>query len=451
MNEELLKKIDEEIENCRADLARDTIRLIAVKSVRGEPRPGAPFGEGPRAMLDTVMNWAREEGFYTEDHGVGVIHLAERAGQPDLGIWLHGDVVPEGEGWIYDPYKAVEYKGCIIGRGATDNKGQLCCIFHLFKIFKKLGIELKYLPALYVGSNEESGMYDMRGLPGNPDARGFINCCTPPRLSLVPDSGFPVGYGGKGGINVRLRSKKPLHGITITAGTTEAPGKAEAVIGGETLSSFSPPRHLTHPDPNGNMITGITDQLLARTDVDPEDRSVLEFFRRLSLDIHGDSFGINVPTETMPPLTLAAFRIEMKDGCPEIFLNIRHPIEISSETIRERLTQATEDSSLSLSGFEVRSVPYLMDKNNPILLMLRDIANGITGDNKEAYTLSGGTYAHTLPNAYVFGMDGCKKPEDFPQGRGGAHGMDELVSLDRLQRAMRIYARALLALNETEW
>ena len=48
-------------------------------------------------------------------------------------------------------------------------------------------------------------------------------------------------------------------------------------------------------------------------------------------------------------------------------------------------------------------------------------------------------------------MDGCKKPDDFPQGHGGAHGMDELVSLDRLQRAMRIYARALLALNETEW
>ena len=67
------------------------------------------------------------------------------------------------------------------------------------------------------------------------------------------------------------------------------------------------------------------------------------------------------------------------------------------------------------------------------------------------YTLGGGTYAHKLPNALAFGMDGNKKPEDFPQGHGGAHGVDECVSLERLQRAMRIYARALLALNDMEW
>ncbi len=84
MNEDLLKKIDSEVENCREDLAKDTIRLIAVKSVKGEPLPGAPFGAGPRQMLDTVLEWGRKEGFYTEDHGVGVIHIAERAGQPDL-------------------------------------------------------------------------------------------------------------------------------------------------------------------------------------------------------------------------------------------------------------------------------------------------------------------------------------------------------------------------------
>jgi succinyl-diaminopimelate desuccinylase len=67
------------------------------------------------------------------------------------------------------------------------------------------------------------------------------------------------------------------------------------------------------------------------------------------------------------------------------------------------------------------------------------------------YTLSGATYAHVLPNALVFGMNGCKKPEGFPDGHGGAHGADELVSLERLERAMKIYARALLALNGMEW
>ena len=95
--------------------------------------------------------------------------------------------------------------------------------------------------------------------------------------------------------------------------------------------------------------------------------------------------------------------------------------------------------------------PYLLDKNWPVVTRLAEIANEITGDNKKPYIVGGGTYAHELPNALAFGMDGSLPPEDFPKGRGSAHGLDESVSLDRLQRAMRIYARALLALNEMEW
>ena len=450
MDAALIQKIDNEIEACREQLAEDIIRLIAVPSVKGDPEPGAPFGPGPRAMLDTMLEWGRKDGFYAEDHGVGVIHLAYREGQPDLGIWLHGDVVPVGDGWIHDPFRATRYKGCIIGRGATDNKGQLCAIWNLLKIFRKLEIPLSYLPALYVGSNEETGMADLKGLPGNDDAKGFIHVCTPPRMSLVPDSSFPVGYGGKGSLVIRLKSTKPLSGLTLTAGLDDAPGKGEARIGEEIISTLSAPGHLSNPDPNGNMITKLMDRLLERSDVAPADRPVLDFIRRLSLDIHGDSFGINVPT-VMKPLTLAAYRIEMADGCPEISLNIRYPIEISAETIRDHLEEAARPCGMQVSSLSKGNLPYLMDRSNPMIDLLCEIANSVTGEQKLPYTLGGGTYAHVLPNAYAFGMDGCKKPDDYPAGRGGAHGMDELVSLDRLQRAMRIYARTLLALNETEW
>ena len=53
--ERYIQDIDREIEAVRPELARDTIRLVNIKSVQGEPRPGAPFGEGPRAVLDAVM------------------------------------------------------------------------------------------------------------------------------------------------------------------------------------------------------------------------------------------------------------------------------------------------------------------------------------------------------------------------------------------------------------
>ena len=96
---DLIAKIDELIEASRADLAADTIKLVDIKSVMGVPLPGAPFGEGPKQVLDYVLDLGQKEGFYTVDYHVGVVSIAMKDGNPDLGIWLHGDVVPEDDGW----------------------------------------------------------------------------------------------------------------------------------------------------------------------------------------------------------------------------------------------------------------------------------------------------------------------------------------------------------------
>ncbi len=437
----LLSLIDQEIQASRAELARDLIRLIGIKSVQGEPLPGAPFGSGPKMMLDEALRMGHEAGFYTADYGCGVVSLALKPGQPDLGIWLHGDVVPAGEGWIYPPFAGTEYQNCIIGRGATDNKGQMCAIFHLLKIFKKLGVELGYNPALYLGSNEETGMEDVIA---------FLECAQPPRLSLVPDSGFPVGYGGRGSLRVTLRSKHPLTDLTITAGTDRDPGGAEAILRGQRLYTHTFPGHSAHPKPGGNMITQLCEQLLGQ-ELPHRDRAVLEFFKLLTLDIHGDAFGINRDPGPMTPLTLFAGKVTMEGDLPAIHLNIRFPSSVTAEEIREALAAKGAEAGLEITGFKLVNKPYLLDRSWPVIDALRDIANSVTGDSKDAYTLGGGTYAHRLPNALVFGMDGCCKPADFPEGHGGAHGLDELVSLDRLERAMKIYARAMLRLDGMEW
>ena len=442
MHEALIQQIDREIENVREALAKDIIRLVNIKSVKGAPQPGAPFGIGPKEMLDAVIKLGEREGFLPTRYTDSVISIATQEGEPDLGIWLHGDVVHEGEGWSFDPYHAIEYKGCIVGRGATDNKGQLCAIFHLLKIFRDLNIPLRYKTALFVGSNEESGKNDVKD---------FKTRYTPPRLSLVPDASFPVGYGGKGGLNLVLRAKKPLKGITITAGQVDAPFKAEAEVFGRTIVTNSMPRHLSSPDPNGNMITQLADQLLEDPQLAPEDRPMVEFFRRMTLDIHGDGLGLNIPSKTMSGTVIVANRIDMVDGCPQMYLRVRYPIELSCETIIASVEAAAAECGMEIAKVDRYMEPYLLDKNWPVVTRLAEIANEITGDNKQPYIIGGGTYAHELPNALAFGMDGSLPPEDFPKGKGSAHGLDECVSLDRLQRAMRIYARALLALNEMEW
>ena len=137
MDKELIKLIDEKIEEATKDIIKDTVRLVNINSERGEALPGAPFGKGAREVLDAVLEMGKAEGFVTTDYNVGVVSTALKDGKADLGIWAHGDVVPAGEGWDFEPYNATVIDDkYIIGRGVTDNKGQLAAIFNLLKIFK---------------------------------------------------------------------------------------------------------------------------------------------------------------------------------------------------------------------------------------------------------------------------------------------------------------------------
>ena len=469
MEKKLIEKIDALIEKCEEELIEDTMRLINIKSEQGEPMPGAPFGEGPRKVLDEVLGMGENDGFFTTDYNVGVVSLAMKKGEPDLGLWIHGDVVPAGTGWNFEPYNATLYKNCIIGRGASDNKGQLASLINLFRIFKKLGIELNYNPAIYVGSNEETGMRDMKGVEGNPDAKGFMNVCKFPKLSLVPDSSFPIGYGARGLNTFRIKSKTPLKSVTLTAGLDSAPGNATAILEGTDfpdelpkckitkdsnktiIETYSTPRHTSSPDPDGNMITFIVDALLDNNLVCEEDRHILELFRDASINIHGETFGIDVTGENpkMGRTITYAKTILNKDGYPELELKVRYPVDITYEEIKEKIEKVCQER-----GFESSSVlgnrPYVNDDKNEVVKTLAAIANEIKGTDKEPY-IGGATYAHYVPNAYTFGMDGNLPPEDFEKGRGKVHGVDEAVSIDRLKQAMKIYARALIALNDINW
>ena len=195
----------------------------------------------------------------------------------------------------------------------------------------------------------------------------------------------------------------------------------------------------------------LTTALIDAKLVPDDDIHIIEFFNKVSLDITGKMFDINVENETMGPLTVFTHGIDYADGYPELKLNIRYPLGITYEEIIENISQVSEKNGFSIYK-AVRGVdPYVLDPSWEVIQKLNKAANSVTGDNGLPFIMSGGTYAHRLPNALVYGIDGCRPPEDFPEGRGRAHGVDEAVSLDYLQRAMKIYARALLTLNEIDW
>jgi succinyl-diaminopimelate desuccinylase len=311
-------------------------------------------------------------------------------------------------------------------------------------------------------------MGDIIGVEGNIDAPGFINVAKAPKLSLVPDSSFPVGYGGKGGMNFTLKSKTMLKSVKLTAGEPKSPGLATAKFNTGTVlpsslphceifadtltvTAYTPPRHGANPDPDGNMITRISEALIGADLISNGVKNVLEFLRDVSGDIYGEVLGIKCEHSVTGKLTVFAHKICDGDGYPELSINVRYPYSASFDEIKEKISAACEARGFELIKAQNGTPAYLLDGNSEIVQLLCKASREVLGEDLKPYTLRGGTYANRLPNAYPFGMSGNLPPEDFEKGRGGAHGVDEAVSISRLKRAMKIYARALIYLNNFKW
>jgi len=78
-------------------------------------------------------------------------------GSARLLVVCHLDTVPAGEGWRTDPFKAVEKRSRIYGRGVSDNKGQLAACLLTLGFLKKMEKELCGSFVLVGAADEECG------------------------------------------------------------------------------------------------------------------------------------------------------------------------------------------------------------------------------------------------------------------------------------------------------
>lgn len=82
--------------------------------------------------------------------------------------------------------------------------------------------------------------------------------------------------------------------------------------------------------------------------------------------------------------------------------------------------------------------------------------HAITDERKQSFVMGGGTYARKLPNAFAYGVGGMRESEEdrtlwarlFRPGHGGAHEPDEGLNVRLLSEAVKIYAMAVVSLND---
>jgi len=173
-------------------------RMVAIPSIRGEAEEGAPFGKGPRQALDEVLAIASELGFQTKniDNKIGYAQYGED--RPDgayYGIFGHVDVMPLGEGWISPALALTVRDGRLYGRGTLDNKGPILSNLYALYVLKERGVTFDRPVRIVFGTNEETGFGCVKH---------YLTKEVPPTFGWTPDCKWPVVYGERGRLRVRL-------------------------------------------------------------------------------------------------------------------------------------------------------------------------------------------------------------------------------------------------------
>lgn len=505
MDQNLYNRISRWFEENRERMAADIMRLVRIPSISvPQEDDEAPFGQACRDCLEEMLAIGREHGFYTENYGnrAGSIGGRDKDWENMIGFWNHLDVVPVGNRWVYEPFEPVLKEGYLIGRGSQDNKGPAVGLIYMMECLRELGIPLKHELRLFVGCDEERGMADME----------YYTAHYPvPRLSMIADSGFPVCYGEKGIIEGSFHSRQPLSGTILEMSGGSAsnmiPDAAYAVLKAseeleQALRAFLAGADKAEPDgqdfagirekgvPDGQPFPGIrvereADRIritaagesrhsafpegsvnavhelmrfLAEAVPLPEyDRELFARLAYLSEEYYGEHTGIAGSDELSGRTTCAATVLSFDKGQVSLHCNIRYVINADGKKLSAALERTAEQNGLAWET-ERDSAPSYFPREHKAVQLLTDVYNEITGSNAESFVMGGGTYARKLPRAFAYGVGGMKESEEelrirsslFPPGHGGAHQPDEALNLRLLEKAMGIYAMAMIRLEECD-
>ena len=451
----------------RAQLVEHISRLVRVRSVREDARPGMPFGPGPAAALAEALKLAGELGFTAKnyDNYVGTVDLSDA--ETALHILCHLDVVGEGTGWmVTEPYEPKEVDGMLYGRGTDDDKGPACAVLMAMQAVKDLGVPLKKNVRLILGTDEESGSEDLAYYYAREPYAPY---------TFSPDGEFPV-------INIEKGSYKPV--FTKSWDAEEAtprvkelhggfrinvlPPEAECVVAGLSAEAAKPycddaaartgaayelkeegddlrilchgkGAHASTPEEGNNAITALLDLLRALPLAKVGSTAAIHALSALFPhgDCAGKALGIAQADEISGPLTLAFSLLEVGPTGLKGQFDSRVPICANEENCK-----AAAEAAFAKFGFGAEGgmqEPHHTPADTPLVKTLLRCYEQYTGNKGECLAIGGGTYVHDIPGGVAFG---CA----MPGFNGNMHGADEHTCIADQLTAAKIFTQAIIDL-----
>ncbi len=457
------KQIFDYIEQNKDNMVSDIAELIAIPSVRGEEKPGAPFGENPAKALKKALEICQSHGFAVKniENAIGYADMNDK--ELELGILAHMDVVPVSDGWVTDPFTMAEKDGIIYGRGVADDKGPAVAALYAMKAIKELNIPLKKNVRLILGSDEECGSGD---LPY------YFNNEKTPKYSFSPDAEFPVINTEKGRFAPFFTSEVSLEGAMprvcgFNSGSVinAVPDEAVIVVSGLTAEDIRSvaekisekisatfiiedgekikitvkgrAAHASIPHTGINALTAGLELIKALPLADCKSTRLFKALAELFPhgDTEGNALGIAREDEISGKLT-ASLDIMSFDGT--LFkgaADLRLPLACTKEN-----TVDVIEAALKQVGLELRvnrmSKPHHVPSELPFIKTLLRSFETVTGQKGECVAMGGGTYVHDIENGVAFGPVMLESVTNM-------HGANEQIKVDELLTAAKIYALAI--------
>lgn len=460
-------ELDRKISELKQDLIDDTKKILGIKSVQEDGRPGMPFGEGINNALITMLKIGEGMGFRTKnlDGYIGYIEWGE--GEEIVAVLGHLDVVPEGDGWTYPPYGAEIHDGKIYARGALDDKGPIMAALYGMYALKTTGYIPKKRIRIILGTNEETG---------SEDVEYYLEKDEVPSIGFTPDADFPIIYAEKGltvfNITKNFNANEKGTVLYIKGGqrANMVPDYCEVGIDTDNkeelirkISSFAKIHNMNlkyelkdnilvlksigksaHGSTPEEGINAIMQALIFINDSDicsGEQKDAIKFLaEKIGLETRGESFGVCLHDEVSGYLSFNVGTIEMNSNRMTLSLNLRYPV---TKTFNDMITPLEE--TLKASGFFIEGMeeqkPLYFSKEHKLIKVLAKVYEERTGQKAELLAIGGGTYAKEMPNIVAFGPI-------FPGEPDLDHQPDEYIGVENLVKITEIYAHAIRELAE---
>lgn len=485
MNEQDLKsRIDEIVEADKDSIISDMQQILKYRTVSGaDDKAGQDLYISEIAnCMEFLKDKSAQMGLEWTNHDniVAFSHLGDD--ERFVGLPVHIDVVPVGDGWSQDPFAGNIVDGVIYGRGCQDDKGPVVQMYYAVNTLKKLGVPLGRGARIIVGTTEEHGEWY--------DIKKYFELEKAPEISIVPDAAFPIINGEKGIINLvvkatlpgdetedgeGLRFKKAQSGDRANI----VPPKAMLVFEGDgdadqlkreldrfleshpeakaefrqnaqekTIVFHGKGAHGSTPEEGHNAALDLLQFMTNSAFVSDDEADMAEFLYTSGSGLKGENLNIEVTHPFIGHTTVNLGILNWSREVVEVIFNIRNTMGLQVDEAVKRTTAVVADFAEE-TGFEVSAAPrskalnpiYVDPAEHPqFISALKEAYTVVTGKEATLHAIGGTTYSKVFPNAVCFG------PVDLTEEQELAHQSDERVSVEHMLRNVKIYAYALARL-----